>query len=221
MLQQTQAPRVIEKYNEFIARFPTVKDLAVSSNADVLGAWQSLGYNRRALFLKRAAEMIVKDYNGAVPSNIDQLIALPCIGYNTACAIISFAFNKPTVFVETNIRTVFIHHFFSDKEDVSDKEIIKLVEKTVDIDNPRGWYYALMDYGVYLKKEFKNPSRKSKAYTKQSKFEGSKRQVRGKVIRQLLEQKAATLDDIDKEVVADLEKEGLIKKKGAVYTIAG
>ncbi len=220
MLQQTQAPRVIEKYNEFIKRFPTVKDLAIASNSDVLAAWQGLGYNRRALFLKKSAEKIVSDYHGIVPSKIEELITLPGIGHNTACAIVTFSFNIPTVFIETNIRTVFIHHFFKDTEDVSDKEIIKLVEKTVDTDNPRGWYYALMDYGVFLKKEFKNPSRKSKAYLKQSKFEGSRRQVRGEVIRRLLEHVEDVLDDIDKGVLDDLEKEKIIKKKNGVYTIA-
>lgn len=233
MLQQTPAPRAVEKYKQFIRRFPTVKDLAVASNTDVLQMWQGLGYNRRALYLKKSAEIIVSKYSGIIPDEIEVLDELPGIGFNTASAIVSFAFNKPTIFIETNIRTVFIHFFFNGKEHVSDTEILPLVEKTVDKKNPRGWYYALMDYGAYLKKNFKNPSRKSKTYTKQTRFKGSKRQLRGYIVKLILERKRMNVRDIyryiidihgDRDMVnvvlGDLEKEGLIKKGKRVYTIA-
>lgn len=235
MLQQTQAPRVIEKYNEFIGVFPSVESLARASNEEVLRVWQGLGYNRRGIFLKKTAEKIVSEHGGIVPSNIETLTTFPGIGYNTACAIAAFAFNMPVVFIETNIRTVFIHHFFADKEAVDDKDILPIIEKVLRAPgarkmSPRDWYYALMDYGVYLKKEFKNPSRKSSSYSKQSKFEGSKRQVRGEIIKLLLERKSIFKKDllplIDREeseiiqILSSLEKEGMITFKNQVYTIA-
>ncbi len=242
MLQQTQAPRVIEKFNEFITEFPTINTLAKASNEEVLRVWQGLGYNRRGIFLKKSAEKIVSEYEGIVPTNVEDLQKLPGIGYNTACAIVAFAFNKPVVFIETNIRTVFIHRFFTDKESVNDKDILPIIEKVLqapylptdyaenDNIDPRDWYYALMDYGVYLKKSFKNPSRKSSSYSKQSKFDGSRRQVRGEIIRLLLERKILSKKDLFSlinreeleiaEILAGLEKEGMITFKNQVYTIA-
>lgn len=230
MLQQTQAPRVIEKYREFIEKFPTIQSLAKSSNTQVLATWQGLGYNRRALYLKQIANTLVENYSGRVPREIDELTKLPGIGYNTACAIVAFAFNSPTVFIETNIRTVFIHFFFKDSPTVSDKDILPLVEETLDRNNPRDWYYALMDYGTFLKKEFKNPSRKSKTYAKQAPFEGSNRQLRGKILKLLLENKHLSQEEINNQlplestriekVLKDLEKEQFINKSNSVYTIA-
>lgn len=235
MLQQTQAPRVIEKYEEFIRTFPTVESLAKASNESVLRVWQGLGYNRRGIFLKKTAEKIVLEHGGNVPSDIELLITFPGIGFNTACAIAAFAFNKPVVFIETNIRTVFIHHFFTNKESVNDKDILPIINKVLQAPgahslDSRNWYYALMDYGVYLKKNFKNPSRKSSSYTKQSKFVGSKRQARGEIIRLLLEQKSLTLSDAlsqinrekseIEEILSSLKKEGMITFKNQVYTIA-
>jgi A/G-specific adenine glycosylase len=98
-----------------------------------------------------------------------------------------YAFNQPVSFIETNIRTVYIHHFFETSESVDDKEILKVVEETCDNENPRAWYWALMDYGTYLKSMVGNVSRKSSSYAKQSTFEGSKRQIRGAVLRILSE----------------------------------
>lgn len=235
MLQQTQAPRVITKFNEFITVFPTIYSLAKASNEEVLKVWQGLGYNRRGIFLKKTAEKIVSEYDGIVPNNTTELQKLPGIGYNTACAIVAFAFNKHVVFIETNIRTVFIHRFFTDADSVNDKDILPLIDKVLQ--NPearkidiRNWYYALMDYGVYLKKKFKNPSRKSNSYAKQSKFNGSRRQVRGEIVRLLLEKKTLSKKDLFSlinrkeseiaEILAGLEKEGMISFKNQVYTIA-
>lgn len=186
MLQQTQTIRILEKFTEFIKAFPTVKDLAEASLSDVLKLWQGLGYNRRAKFLYEAAKKIQMDFNGIVPLNIEQLDSLPGIGPYTARAIYTFSTNLPSTFIETNIRTVFIHHFFKDS-DVDDKEILKLVEQTLDTSDPRNWYYALMDYGVYIKKSVGNLNIKSKHYSKQSKFEGSKRQVRGQILKTILQ----------------------------------
>lgn len=186
MLQQTQTSRVIEKYSNFLNAFPTIKDLAIAQQSEVLQLWQGLGYNRRALYLKRTAEIITSDYNQIFPTDLITLMSLPGIGKNTAGAISAFAFNKPVIFIETNIRRVFIHEFFKLQTAVDDKQILPLIQQTLDLTNPRDWYYALMDYGAYLATTTINPNRKSKHYTKQSKFEGSQRQVRGKILKLLL-----------------------------------
>lgn len=183
MLQQTQTHRVITKYEEFLYAFPTVESLAQASLRDVLLIWQGLGYYRRARFLHCTAQIIVDEHNGYFPQDPDVLQKLPGIGVATAASICAFAFNKPTIFIETNIRAVFIHSFFKEREAVSDKEIMPLVAASVDQDNPREWYYALMDYGVFLKAQYVNPSRKSAHYNKQSKFEGSDRQIRAGILK--------------------------------------
>ncbi len=187
MLQQTQTHRVIDKFELFTLELPTFQALAQASLKDVLSLWQGLGYNRRGMYLHQLGQKVVHDYDGILPANPAILETLPGIGPATASSICAFAFNVPTIFIETNIRTVFIHFFFQGQMSVSDKDIMPLVEQTVDYDNPREWYYALMDYGVMLKKTMPNPSRKSKHYTKQSTFEGSDRQLRGKILKALTE----------------------------------
>ena len=222
MLQQTQVPRVITKYKSFLKKFPTVQALARAKTKDVLLEWQGLGYNRRALYLKRAAEKIVTDFNGKFPKDFKTLCTLPGIGPATAGDILSFAWNIPAVVIETNIRSVFIHFFFTrkrkSKEKISDKEILPLIEKTLPKENPRDWYYALFDYGSFLK-QTENPSRKSAHHGKQSKFEGSQRQKRAKILRLMLE-KTRHQKQIQKEtgydiktirkILSDLQKEGFI-----------
>jgi len=183
MLQQTQTQRVQEKINAFVELFPTWQSLAYAQRSDVIVAWQGLGYNRRAVYLHTSAQHVVNEYAGILPSCPHMLTKLPGIGINTAGAICAYAFNLPTVFIETNIRTVFIYHFFPDVLKVSDAMIVEYVQKTVCKDNPREWYYALMDYGVYLKKQQGNVAKKSTQYARQSKFVGSMRQIRGSVIR--------------------------------------
>jgi len=183
MLQQTQVSRGEVKYREFLKKFPSFSALAKASNADVLMAWQGLGYNRRALYLKRAAEVVVNEYKGKLPSNPAALVKLPGIGIYTAGAVCAFAFNKPVVFIDTNVRRVFIHHFFNDREGVSDVELVPLVEATLDKENAREWYSALMDYGSMLGAKEENANKRSAHYVKQSKFEGSLRQVRGKIVK--------------------------------------
>ena len=184
MLQQTQVDRVIPKYKSFITQFPSWKALGSAPLKDVLIAWQGLGYNRRALFLKQTAEKVSNEYNGKLPSNHNLLIQFPGIGTYTAGAIQVFAYNKSAIFIETNIRTVFIHHFFADTEEkIHDAAIIPLIENTLDQNNPREWYYALMDYGSHLKRLHTNPSRRSVHHTRQSKFEGSHRQTRAQVLK--------------------------------------
>ncbi len=185
MLQQTQVTRVIPKFRAFIAKFPDEKSLAAASLADVLKLWQGLGYNRRAKYLHDAAKMIVNEFGGKFPSDMKNLVQLPGVGKNTAGAILAYSFNQPSIFVETNIRTVYIHHFFNDRFDVDDREIIELVEATIHRDNPRRFYQSLMDYGAQLKANGVRNISASRHYKKQSKLKGSLREMRGEILRRL------------------------------------
>jgi len=228
MLQQTQTHRVAQKYELWLAEFPDFASLAQAPLRDILSVWQGLGYNRRAMALQKIAQRIVAEFDGELSSDPEVLITFPSIGPNTAASICAFAFNKPTVFIETNIRAVFIHSFFKDKKEISDKEIYPLVAQTVDKNNPREWYYALMDYGVFLKAQHTNPSRKSVHHAKQSKFEGSDRQVRGMMLR-FLTAKPCTLEELIvdskkdalrvQKIVEQLCAEGFIKKEAQFFSI--
>ena len=218
MLQQTQVDRVIPKFEAFIATFPSIETLAQATLADVLQLWSGLGYNRRAKFLLLAAQKIVTDYNGVFPETKEGLISLPGIGVNTAGAILAYSFNQPSIFIETNVRTVYFYHFFDQQEDVTDKELCIVAEETIDTEHPREWYWALMDYGTYLKRQGVGQINKSRHYKKQSPLKGSVREVRGQILKLL------TLGDYSEpqlriELSADerfepamtsLEKEGLI-----------
>lgn len=196
MLQQTQVSRVLEKYPLFLEVFPDFNTLAHAKTVDVLAAWQGLGYNRRALYLHQIAQAVVGYCDGVLPADPGVLQKLPGIGAGTAGSIAAFAFNARVVFIETNIRRVFIHHFFADETEIPDSAILPLIEQTLDHEQPREWYYALMDYGAYLAKTVPNPNRRSKHYTKQSKFEGSDRQIRGQIVRLLLEFPVLTAQDV-------------------------
>ena len=185
MLQQTQVGRVIPKFSAFISAFPDESSLASASLADVLKQWQGLGYNRRAKYLHDSARRIVSVFNGNFPENSDDILSLPGVGKNTCGAILAYAFNRPSIFVETNIRTVFIHHFFAGYDTVSDAAIHEILASTIDDEHPREFYWALMDYGSWLKANgIRNISR-SKHYTKQSSLDGSVRQMRGSIIKVL------------------------------------
>jgi A/G-specific adenine glycosylase len=186
MLQQTQVDRVALKFDPFIKELPSFAALAGAPLSRVLSLWQGLGYNRRALNLKLAAEIILREYKGALPFSPEILEPLPGIGKATSASIAAFAFNRPVVFLETNIRTVLIHHFFNDAISVHDDKLLPLAAVLLDRKHPRKWYSALMDYGSMLKKQFGNAARRSAHYKKQSRFEGSARQKRGKILRLLL-----------------------------------
>ncbi|MBN2248060.1 MAG: A/G-specific adenine glycosylase [Coriobacteriia bacterium] len=185
MLQQTQVARVVTKYAEFLASFPTVEALAEAPLDEVFRVWRGLGYNRRALALKRAAEAIVAEHGGCVPDTAEGLVALPGIGHATAAQILAFAFDVGVPFIETNIRSVYLHEFFGDAEDVPDSAILPLVEATMDRERPREWFWALMDYGTHLKATRPNPSRRSRHHVRQGRFEGSNRQLRGRLLAAL------------------------------------
>jgi A/G-specific adenine glycosylase len=226
MLQQTQVSRVNPKYQEFLERFPTVDALAEAPLGDVLRAWSGLGYNRRAKFLHQAARQLVRDYNGEFPDNQTELVKLAGIGKATASAILAYAFDQPVVFVETNIRTVFIHHFFNDRTDIPDKELLEIIKESLPEEHYREWYWALMDYGSSLKKTVGNLNRQSKSYAKQSRFEGSLRQVRGQVLRSLgggsrrfTDLRSEISDDRLDGVVAALVQEGMIRQQGGKLSL--
>ncbi len=229
MLQQTQVERVRGKYEDFVEAFPGFSSLAAAPLDRVLMVWQGLGYNRRALALKEAATRVVEDFQGRLPAAVDLLAGLPGIGRATASAITAFAFDAPAVFIETNIRTVFIHFFFSDSGLVSDREILPLVDRSLDRADPRQWYYALMDYGSMLKSAGERVHRKSAGYHKQSPFKGSDRQVRGAVLRTLLAEGAATEAALAEmlrqprerlqKVLAGLKDEGFIAVREDGFTI--
>lgn len=190
MLQQTQVSRVVPKYKSFLTQFPTFEALANAPLLEVLKEWQGLGYNRRAKFLHQTAKTVVNEHKGKFPRSSEAMEALPGIGPYTARAIAAFAFNTPEVFIETNIRTVFTHHYFADANKVSDKELLPLIERDLKKSKmePREFYAALMDYGSHLKANGVRINNKSKHYTKQSKFEGSNRQRRGIALRAALKQ---------------------------------
>lgn len=215
MLQQTQVSRVDGRWQRWLERFPTVDALASAAPSDVLEEWQGLGYNRRALSVHRAAQAI-SEAGGVFPQDPKELVKLPGIGPATAAGICAFAFNLHGVYLETNVRTVFLHELYPQAEGVPDSELVPLVEltcpasvedvadavaagtdaaagavaETVETElTPRSWYYALLDYGAYLKKTIPNPSRRSKSHVKQSRFEGSHRQKRAELLRVLLAHK--------------------------------
>ena len=187
MLQQTQVKRVLGRWERWMGMFPSPDALAAAAPADVLAEWQGLGYNRRALALKRAAEECSQRFGGRLPETVEQLQELPGIGPATAAGVTSFARNLPAIYIETNVRTVFIHTLFPDCEAVSDKQLEPLVAACCpEAGQVRRWYYALLDVGADLKSQVGNASRRSAHYTRQSAFEGSRRQKRACLVRIVL-----------------------------------
>jgi len=230
MLQQTQVSRVLGRWERWLERWPGFSELAAASVAEVVEEWQGLGYNRRALALREAVQVVVEEFDGKLPRYLDDLGRLPGVGPNTAGSVAAFAFNEPVVFIETNIRRVFLHHFadLSGREAaglVTDAELRPLVESTLAAERPREWYWALMDYGADLAKRGPNPNRRSKHYTLQPRFEGSVRQLRGEVLRRLVtgakSRAELPVDERLDAVLASLESEGFVVKVGEGYQLAG
>ena len=233
MLQQTQVERVIPYYKKFTRTFPSARVLACVSLANVLQVWQGLGYNRRAKFLHQAAKVIndkYNKYNKRFPDTVEKIEKLPGVGHYTARAVAAFAFNQPEVFVETNIRTVFFYHLRT-KRKLSDKQLLPLVGRALAESGmePREFYAALMDYGAHLKKQGVKLNSKSKHYARQSKFEGSARQLRGAILRELLKHHSTfstLMEHIPRnqqEVAHELSRlmaEGLVKLHGRLFAVA-
>lgn len=233
MLQQTQTERVVPKYLAWLETFPTAADLAAAPFPQVLAAWSGLGYNRRAGYLQSACRQVVEEWGGAFPRTAGELETLPGVGPYTARAVATFAFGQPEVFIETNIRSVYLFFFFSDQEKVSDSQLMPLIQATVYHQDPRRWYYALMDYGARLKKSTANPNRQSRHYSRQSRFEGSLRQARGAIVRSLSRggntplslEEMARLEGLPLErIQAAAERlvaEGMVCRRGDLYCIGG
>ena len=224
MLQQTQVERVLVKYELFISTFPDFSSVSIVPLQEVLGVWQGLGYNRRAIALQKICRLVVTEYGGVLPTSVETLQTFPGIGPATAGAICAFAFNQPTVFMETNIRRVFLHFFFPNKHGVKDKEILPLVERTLDTRSPKRWYHALMDYGAMLKKDNHNPNRRSAHYSRQAPFQGSNREIRGLILKTVLGKPDLTerelIRAVDKNpervssIITQLTKEGFLVRAG-------
>ena len=230
MLQQTQVSRVVPKFETFMYTCDSFASLANVPLSTVLELWSGLGYNRRAKYLHQTAQIVVHDYDGLLPSSRDELIKLPGVGANTAGAILAYAYNQPVVFIETNIRTVYFHHFYADHTDqVSDKQLETLVEQTLDRDNPREWYWALMDYGAFLKKTVGGRLSSSSHYVKQTPLKGSAREMRGRILRALITGKqdeqllreTVLWDERFEPALAALSREGLIEKTGGYFRLTG
>lgn len=221
MLQQTQVDRVRPKFTAFVTTFPDIASLAQAPLSQVLGEWVGLGYNRRAKFLHSAAKEVHTQWNGTLPQTREALCSLPGIGPNTAGAILAYAYNQPVVFIETNVRSVLLHHFFKGQQAVTEKALLAVAAQVLATERPREWYWALMDYGSYLKKTQGNNIARARSYRKQSKFAGSLRQIRGKVIALLAVQpyqpqelKNAIADPRLDLVLAELSAEKLITTQG-------
>jgi A/G-specific adenine glycosylase len=229
MLQQTQVSRVIEHYGAFLEQFPEPGTLARATLAEALAFWRGLGYNRRCLGLHRAASEIVSRFGGRVPRSVEDLESLPGVGHSTACAVAAFAFGTPVAFIETNIRRVFIHWFFPGRKTVHDREILPLVERTLDRRRPGEWYNALMDYGTWLAGRVVNPNRRSAHRARQAPFEGSSRQLRGKAIALLVDGRSRRIATLARAlgtaearllpVVRELEAEGFLCGNRRCYRI--
>ena len=240
MLQQTQVSRVMGRWEQWLETFPTIADLASAPLPPVLELWQGMGDNRRALNLKRCAEEVVAMHDGVVPSDKKALLGLPGIGPSTSAGVRVFAFRQPDMYLETNVRAVFIHELFPGRESVADKELVSLVEATCPQDaRVRAWYYALLDYGAYLKKTMPNPTRRSKHYTRQSKFEGSHRQKRAYLLRRVIDDALSTEDlardlaqserasgrqepsvEEVRAILDELEREGFVMRRGDAWLCA-
>ncbi len=230
MLQQTQTERVLKKYGPFVETFSSFAELAAAPLTGVLQLWSGLGYNRRALGLKESAEIIHTDYGGDVPSETADLLRLPMVGPATAGSLQAFVHNLPSVFIETNIRRVIIHFFFKDRKEVHDREVMEYAAALLDTKSPRHWYYALMDYGVYLKYAVPNPNRRSAHYHRQAPFENSDRQIRGALLSLLVSNGEMNAGQICEALtrfetgrvekcLRHLAKEGFLAAEGDSYRI--
>jgi A/G-specific adenine glycosylase len=227
MLQQTQVHRVKEKYKSFLKEFPTVRALAAAPLSAVMREWSGLGYNRRGKYLHDAAKAIVGTYGGSIKKGTAG--QLPGIGPYTKAAIRTFAYNEPHMMIETNVRAAFIHHFFPGDKKVPDRALVVLIEDAAIGQDPRTWYWALMDYGAHVKRLHVNPTRRSASYVMQSKFIGSLREIRGAIIRVLgtgahgdlaLAHKLSFEEHRVREALMALKKDGLVVSHKGSWRIA-
>lgn len=228
MLQQTQVARVIPKYHQFLATFPDIEILAQAETKELLRVWSGLGYNRRAIWLREAARQIQE--RGEFPRTVKELRMLKGIGPYTSRSILIFAFNEDVAAVDTNIRRVFIASGFAD-ECTTEKELQRLAEKILPKGRSSDWHNALMDYGSEV---LTSLSTGIAPTSKQPRFEGSSRQIRGRILQLLSERTSMDLESMRSALAAtdcareDLEgilkgliADGLVEETGSgSYSIA-
>lgn len=184
MLQQTQVSRVVDYYTQWMKKWPTIQKLANEEYKNVLRAWIGLGYNRRAMYLHNTAKIIMEKFSGDIVTAVKHYEDLPGIGQYTSKAIQIFSTNANIATVDTNIRRIFINEF-NLEESISEKDLFQLAERCLPLGKSRDWHNALMDYGA-IRLTSKKTGIKPK--TQQSQFDGSDRQIRGKILRALLEE---------------------------------
>lgn len=227
MLQQTQTDRVLPKYLAWMEAYPEPAALAAAPLAGVLELWSGLGYNRRALSLVKASALLAAAPR--FPDDEAGLLELPGVGPYTARAVLAFAFDRPVLLIETNIRSVFLHHFFSDSSLVSDAQLEPLIAASLLREDPRTWYYALMDYGVDIKRRLGNPNRRSAHYARQSPFADSNRRIRGSILKALRGGAGSTADGLAGALpfarervdaaLAELKAEGFVAESSGLYRL--
>lgn len=223
MLQQTQVARVMTKFTAFIERFATFEVLARAAQSEVIEMWAGLGYNRRARFLHQIAQHIVQH---GIPTTQRGWQDLPGIGCNTAGAIMAYVYNEPVVYVETNIRTVIIHEYYPDEIDVDEQQIYDIVQQTVDVDHPREWYWAMMDYGADLKARGFRYNARMKQYKKQSALKGSVREVRGQIVDVLRKESSIERSQLEERfdgrlsaALDGLMRDGIVSESNQIFSL--
>jgi A/G-specific adenine glycosylase len=227
MLQQTQVSRVVPKFEEFLAVYPTVESLAKAKTKQLLKVWSGLGYNRRAIWLREAAQQIVE--RKEFPQNVRDLQSLKGIGSYTSRSILIFAFNKDLAAVDTNIRRVLIASGFAD-ENMSDTELQSVADRVLLKGRSRDWHNALMDFGSQV---HTSSSTGISPLSTQPCYEGSSRQIRGAIIRTLTESDELSIQELQslldceiddtklREIVHQLITDGLVKSvSDARYQLA-
>jgi A/G-specific adenine glycosylase len=224
MSQQTQLDRVVAAWRDFLEKWPTVEALAEADRADVVGFWtgHSLGYNNRAKYLHEAAIEVCTDYDGEFPQSPEELQELMGVGPYTANAVASFAFNNGNAVVDTNVKRVLYRAFdIADEDD----EFERVASELMPEDTSRVWNNAIMELGgvacektpkcdaagcpwrewchAYQTGDFTAPD-----VPTQPAFEGSRRQMRGRVISALEEYEELTLDELGPRIRVDYAPEG-------------
>ena len=220
MLQQTQVTRVQPKFEIWMKKYPTLSKLCAASFTDILKLWQGLGYQRRAKALYDIART-----TKALPKTYEELVSIQGIGPYTASALMAFAYDSfPEHLLETNIRTALIEEFHVGETNIHDgllyDDLARLTKhKVVQKVGARTWYYALMDYGAYLKASKISHNAKSAHHTVQSPYKGSVRELRAKVLFAITHKEKLPTDERREEVLEKLISEGYIVKKGKGYII--
>ena len=233
MLQQTQVDRVIPKYLAFLQRFPTVQDLANASAGEVIKMWSGLGYNRRAVKLHECAKAVVEKFQGIFPSYEEELQQLQGIGPYTSAAIMAFAYNKPALVIDTNVRRVFFRIFLGEEEVL--EQLQETIARYVSKKQSRDYHNALMDFGsaictarapkcescvfakecvstkTYSKQEMEEMA--SRIFkTTQSKFVGSNRYYRSLVLKAVQKNDGISVQDLGKLLPKDKDAQDLVSQ---------